>query len=64
MGYDHYFVDGNGRTARVLQWVMLRENYSLVDSSSFEASALAYCQVCAIPFLEVEPRMRGDLTYF
>ena len=32
MGYDHYFVDGNGRTARVIaQWVMLREGFFLMD---------------------------------
>lgn len=32
MGYDHYFADGNGRTARALfYWIMLREGFWLTE---------------------------------
>ena len=32
MGYDHYFVDGNGRTARaVFQWSMHHQGFFLAE---------------------------------
>lgn len=35
LGYDHPFVDGNGRTARALfYWAMLRQNYSLFEAAT------------------------------
>ena len=64
MGYDHYFVDGNGRTARVIaQWVMLREGFFLMDfvpvSRLLHKAPAQYVR----SFLEVE-QDEGDLTYF
>ena len=64
MGYDHYFVDGNGRTARVIaQWVMLREGFFLMDfvpvSRLLRKAPAQYVR----SFLEVE-QDEGDLTYF
>ena len=64
MGYDHYFVDGNGRTARVIaQWVMLREGFFLMDfvpvSRLLHKAPVQYAR----SFLEVE-QDEGDLTYF
>lgn len=63
-GYDHYFEDGNGRTARALfYWVMLREGYWLAEfltiSTVLKRSPAKYGR----SFLHTETD-EGDLTYF
>lgn len=64
MGYDHYFVDGNGRTARVIaQWVMLREGFFLMDFVPVSRLLRKAPARYARSFLEVE-QDEGDLTYF
>ena len=64
MGYDHYFVDGNGRTARVIaQWVMLREGFFLMDFVPVSRLLRQVPAQYARSFLEVE-QDEGDLTYF
>jgi len=64
MGYDHYFVDGNGRTARVIaQWVMLREGFFLMDFVPVSRLLRQAPAQYARSFLEVE-QDEGDLTYF
>ncbi len=64
MGYDHYFVDGNGRTARVIaQWVMLREGFFLMDFVPVSRLLRKAPAQYARSFLEVE-QDEGDLTYF
>lgn len=64
MGYDHYFEDGNGRTARaVFYWSMLRQGYWLSEfltiSTILRKAATAY----ANSFLLTESD-DNDLTYF
>lgn len=64
MGYDHYFEDGNGRTARaVFYWSMLRQGYWLAEfltiSTILRKAATAY----ANSFLLTESD-DNDLTYF
>ena len=55
MGYDHYFVDGNGRTARVIaQWVMLREGFFLMDFVPVSRLLRRAPAQYARSFLEVE----------
>ena len=64
MGYDHYFVDGNGRTARVIaQWVMLREGFFLMDFVPVSRLLHKAPAQYARSFLEVE-QDEGDLNYF
>lgn len=64
MGYDHYFVDGNGRMARVIaQWVMLREGFFLMDFVPVSRLLHRAPAQYARSFLEVE-QDEGDLTYF
>ena len=64
MGYDHYFVDGKGRTARVIaQWVMLREGFFLMDFVPVSRLLRTAPAKYARSFLEVE-QDEGDLTYF
>nr|WP_314966030.1 Fic family protein [uncultured Actinomyces sp.] len=64
MVYDHYFVDGNGRTARVIaQWVMLREGFFLMDFVPVSRLLRKAPAKYARSFLEVE-QDEGDLTYF
>ena len=64
MGYDHYFVDGNGRNARVIaQWVMLREGFFLMDFVPVSRLLRTAPAKYARSFLEVE-QDEGDLTYF
>lgn len=64
MGYNHYFVDGNGRTARVIaQWVMLREGFFLMDFVPVSRLLHKAPAQYARSFLEVE-QDEGDLTYF
>ena len=64
MGYDHYFVDGNGRAARVIaHWVMLREGFFLMDFVPVSRLLHKAHAQYARSFLEVE-QDEGDLTYF
>ncbi len=64
MGYDHYFEDGNGRTARaVFYWSMLHEGFWLTEfltvSRLLKKAPAAYSR----SFLYTETD-DGDLTYF
>ena len=64
IGYDHPFVDGNGRTARALfYWSMARANYWLMEyvsiSSLLKKSPAAYVRA----YLHTETD-ENDTTYF
>jgi Fic family protein len=64
LGYDHYFEDGNGRTARaIFYWAMLRQDYWLTEfltiSTILRKAPVAY----AHSFLLSETD-DNDLTYF
>jgi len=64
MGYNHFFIDGNGRTARSLfYWTLLREGYWLAEyvtiSTILRKARVRY----GMSFLDVETD-GGDLTYF
>jgi Fic family protein len=64
VGYDHYFEDGNGRTARALfYWLMLRNGYWLTEfltiSRILKKAPARYGQA----YLHTE-QDDGDLTYF
>jgi Fic family protein len=64
LGYDHPFVDGNGRTARLLfYWSMLRQDYWLAEflpiSRLLRKAPVKYAR----SFLHSE-QDDGDLTYF
>jgi len=64
IGYDHYFEDGNGRTARaVFYWAMLKQDYWLTEfltiSTILRKAPIAYAQ----SFLLSETD-DNDLTYF
>lgn len=64
VGYDHYFADGNGRTARALfYWSMLHEGYWMAEfltiSSILRKAPVSYAQ----SFLRTESD-DNDLTYF
>jgi Fic family protein len=64
IGYDHPFVDGNGRTARALfYWIMSRENFWLMEyisiSRVIKKAPAQYMQA----FLYTETD-ENDVTYF
>lgn len=64
LGYDHYFEDGNGRTARaIFYWSMLRQGYWLAEfltiSTILRKAPISYAQ----SFLYTETD-ENDLTYF
>lgn len=64
VGYDHYFADGNGRTARALfYWCMLKQEYWLSEyvaiSKIFKKAPSRY----STAYLLTEDDER-DLTYF
>lgn len=64
MGYDHYFADGNGRTARaIFYWSMLHQGYWMAEfitiSSILRGAPISYAQ----SFLRTETD-DNDLTYF
>ena len=64
MGYDHYFVDGNGRTARaVFQWSMLHQGFFLAEFLSISRLLRQAPARYARSFLRVE-QDEGDLTHF
>ena len=64
IGYDHPFVDGNGRTARALfYWAMLRHGYWLAEYISISQIVLKAPAKYARAFLHTETD-ESDLTYF
>jgi len=64
LGYDHPFVDGNGRTARALfYWSMLRHGYWLTEFISISHIVLKAPAKYARSFLHTETD-EADLTYF
>jgi len=64
LGYDHPFVDGNGRTARALfYWSMLRHGYWLAEFISISEIVLKAPAQYARAFLYTETD-ESDVTYF
>jgi Fic family protein len=64
LGYDHPFIDGNGRTARALfYWSMLRHGYWLAEFISISNIALKAPAQYARAFLYTEAD-ESDATYF
>jgi Fic family protein len=64
LGYDHPFVDGNGRTARALfYWSMLRHGYWLAEFISISQIVLKAPAKYARAVLHCETD-ESDLTYF
>ncbi|MEO8529298.1 MAG: Fic family protein, partial [Pseudolysinimonas sp.] len=64
MGYDHYFADGNGRTARALfYWCMLRNGYWLTEYVTISRILKHAPAKYARSFLLSEDD-DGDLTHF
>ncbi len=63
-GYDHYFVDGNGRLARALfYWQCLREDFWLMGYVSISRVLREAPAQYARSYLETETD-EGDTTYF
>ncbi|WP_198952048.1 Fic family protein [Mycobacterium sp. AT1] len=64
MGYDHYFEDGNGRTARALfYWSMLRQGFWLTEHLAISLVLNQAPSQYARSFIHTE-QDDGDLTYF
>jgi Fic family protein len=64
MGYDHYFEDGNGRTARTLfYWSMLKQGYWLTEHLAISRILKDAPTQYARSFMLTE-QDDGDLTYF
>lgn len=64
VGYDHYFADGNGRTARLLfYWCMLKNGYWLTEYVTISRILKNAPSKYAASFLLSEDD-GGDLTYF
>lgn len=64
MGYDHYFEDGNGRTARALfYWSMLKEGFWLTEFLTISKILKQAPAKYARSFLLTE-QDEGDLTHF
>ncbi|WP_449374011.1 Fic family protein [Arthrobacter psychrolactophilus] len=64
LGYDHYFIDGNGRTARALfYWSMLHEGYWLSEYVTISRILRKAPSKYAVSYLYTEDD-EGDLTYF
>lgn len=64
VGYDHYFEDGNGRTARALfYWSMLRGGYWMTEYMSISRILRLAKSKYAQSFLVTEDD-EGDLTHF
>lgn len=64
VGYDHYFVDGNGRTARLMfYWSMLKDGYWLTEFASVSRLLHKAPARYGSSFLLCE-QDDGDLTYF
>ncbi|MBP6013701.1 MAG: Fic family protein [Alphaproteobacteria bacterium] len=64
IGFDHPFVDGNGRTARALfYWSALRSGYWLLEFASISKVIREAPTRYGLAYLHAETD-RGDLTYF
>ena len=64
IGYDHPFVDGNGRTARALfYWSMLRSGYWLAQYVSISSILRKATREYVLSYLHVETDP-NDVTYF
>ncbi|MBF0169532.1 MAG: Fic family protein [Nitrospinae bacterium] len=64
IGYDHPFVDGNGRTARALfYWQALRSGYSLIEFLSISGAIKKRKKEYSASYLHSETD-GNDLTYF
>lgn len=64
MGFDHYFEDGNGRTARaIFYWSMLREGFWLTEFLTISHILKKAPAQYARSFLLTE-QDEGDLTHF
>ena len=64
IGYDHPFIDGNGRTARALfYWHVIRHGYWLAQYISISRIMLKAPNQYGRAYLETETD-GGDLTYF
>lgn len=64
IGYDHYFEDGNGRTARLLfYWSMLRRGYWLMEFVTISTILKNAPAKYGRSFLYTE-QDNSDLTYF
>lgn len=64
IGYDHPFVEGNGRTARALfYWVMMKNNYWLMEYISISAILKENRGDYLRAYLHTESD-ENDLTYF
>ncbi|WP_206063126.1 Fic family protein [Nocardioides sp. HDW12B] len=64
VGYDHYFVDGNGRTARALfYWSMVRQGYWLTEFLTISTILKGAPAKYGRSFLLSEDD-EGDLTHF
>ena len=64
IGFDHPFVDGNGRTARALfYWYALRHGYWLLEFLSISAVIKEAPQKYVLAYLHAETD-DNDLTYF
>lgn len=64
MGYDHYFEDGNGRTARALfYWSMLKQGFWLTEHLAISLILKQAPSKYARSFIYTE-QDDGDLTYF
>lgn len=64
VGYDHYFEDGNGRTARALfYWGMLKQGYWLTEFLSISRILKKAPSQYMNSFIMTE-QDDGDLTYF
>ena len=64
MGYDHYFEDGNGRTARALfYWSMLKQGFWLTEHLAISLILNQAPSKYARSFMHTE-QDDGDLTYF
>jgi Fic family protein len=64
VGYDHYFEDGNGRTARALfYWSMLRQGFWVTEYLTISRLLKTAPTKYARSFLLTE-QDDGDLTYF
>lgn len=63
-GYDHYFADGNGRTARAaFYWVMLHNGYHLAEHVAISRVLRKAPAKYAMAY-EYSEDDEGDITYF
>ncbi|MFC4123680.1 Fic family protein [Nocardia rhizosphaerae] len=64
VGYDHYFEDGNGRTARALfYWSMLKQGYWLTEYVTI-SRLLKKAPAQYVRSFVLTEQDEGDLTYF